>query len=49
MGQDDVSDLVNAVQEAVKQRTGVSAEVSLLPATSLPRTGGKTKRVFRKG
>ena len=48
-GQDEASGLVNAVQEAVKQRTGASAEVSLLPAKSLPRTGGKTRRVFRKG
>ena len=40
--------LAAAVAEAVKSQTGASAEVSLLPASSLPRTGGKSKRVYRR-
>jgi len=44
-----ISDLAAAVADAVKRQTGASAEVSLLPASSLPGTGGKTKRVYRRG
>ena len=48
-GHDASPALAAAVAEAVKRRTGASAEVSLLPASSLPRTGGKSKRVYRRG
>ena len=40
--------LATAVADAVKRQTGASAKVSLLPAATLPRTDGKTKRVYRK-
>ena len=47
-GREAAPDLAAAVAEAVKRRTGASAEVSLLCAFSLPRTGGKSKRVYRR-
>ena len=47
-GQEAAPALAAALAEAVKKQTGASAEVSLLPVSSLPRTGGKSKRVYRK-
>lgn len=39
--------LQQSVAEAIKRENGVTAEVELLPARSLPRTSGKTKRVYK--
>ena len=46
-GHEPTPALAAALADAVKRQTGASAEVSLLPASSLPRTAGKSKRVFR--
>jgi len=40
-------DLAHRVEAAIKSQLGASAKVTLLPAGSLPRTEGKTKRVIR--
>ena len=39
--------LAHRVEAAIKSQLGASAKVTLLPAGSLPRTEGKTKRVIR--
>ena len=44
-----VSGLDEAVAAAIKREIGASASVTLLPAGSLPRTEGKTRRVIREG
>ena len=46
-GREGTPALAAAIADAVKRQTGASAEVSLLPASSLPRTAGKSKRVYR--
>ena len=46
-GHEPAPALAAALADAVKRQIGASAEVSLLPASSLPRTGGKSKRVYR--
>ena len=40
--------LATEVAEALRAGLGASAELTLVPARSLPRTAGKTKRVIRK-
>jgi phenylacetate-CoA ligase len=40
--------LAETIAAAIKHELGVSAVVALLPPASLPRTAGKTKRVFRE-
>ena len=40
--------LADALAEAIKQATGASAEVTLLAPFELPRSAGKTRRVFRE-
>ena len=40
--------LARDVEEAIKSRLRASAIVTLLPFASLPRTGGKTKRLIRE-
>ena len=40
--------LARRVEEAIKTRLRASASVTLLPAASLPRTGGKTRRLIRE-
>ena len=47
-GAEATAALVARIGAALRRVLGVRAEVSLLPARSLPRTAGKTKRVFRK-
>ena len=42
------AELAAAIEAAIKGDIGVTALVSLLPPLSLPRTAGKTKRVFRE-
>ena len=42
------AELAAAIEAAIKRDIGVTALVSLLPPLSLPRTAGKTKRVFRE-
>ncbi len=37
-----------AIEQAIKQALGMTAQVTLLPFGSLPRTEGKTRRVIRK-
>ena len=37
-----------AVEDAIKAALRASAEVTLLPPGSLPRTGGKTRRLIRE-
>ena len=36
------------VEEAIKSRLRASAAVTLLPPASMPRTGGKTRRLIRE-
>ena len=40
--------LADRLAQAIKTKLGASATVELLPADSLPRTEGKTKRVLRE-
>ena len=40
--------LALSVEEAIKSRLRASASVTLLPPASMPRTGGKTKRLIRE-
>ena len=40
--------LARRLEEAIKTRLRASASVTLLPAASLPRTGGKTRRLIRE-
>ena len=41
--------LALSVEDAIKATLRASASVRLLPAASMPRTGGKTKRLIREG
>ena len=41
------SDLAQRLAAEIKKALGVSASIEVLPAYSLPRTAGKTKRVIR--
>lgn len=45
----DVADLARAIADRFKHDIGVTARVVLLPAGTLPRTEGKTRRVIREG
>ncbi|MBL8691816.1 MAG: hypothetical protein JNL04_22090 [Rhodospirillaceae bacterium] len=45
----EVGGLADAIVERFKREIVVTARVSLLPAGSLPRTEGKTRRVIREG
>lgn len=45
---DPPPDLATRLERAIKAKLGASARVELLPANSLPRTEGKTKRVLRE-
>ena len=47
VGQDAREALAKAIEVAIRRDIRVSAAVTLLPSLSLPRTEGKTKRVFR--
>ena len=40
--------LAGHVEEAIKSKVRASASVTLLPPASMPRTGGKTKRLIRE-
>ena len=40
--------LALSVEDAIKATLRASASVTLLPAASMPRTGGKTKRLIRE-
>ena len=40
--------LTEQVEKAIQFRTRASARVTLVPAYSLPRTEGKTKRLIRE-
>ena len=40
--------LARRVEETIKSKLRASATVTLLPAASMPRTGGKTKRLIRE-
>ena len=40
--------LAGRVEEAIKSKVRASASVALLPPASMPRTGGKTKRLIRE-
>ena len=46
-GHDQPPDLTKSVGRALKDHVGATAEVKLLPPLSLPRTDGKTQRVYR--
>lgn len=48
VGQAPTEDLAQALAATIKRELGVSAQVDLRPALSLPRTEGKTRRVLRK-
>lgn len=48
-GAADTVELAARVAGEIKARLGASASVTLLPAGSLPRTEGKTRRVIREG
>lgn len=43
----DGSGLVEQIETKIKQQLGISSQIKLLDANSLPRTEGKTKRVIR--
>ena len=45
----DVAGLARAIADRFKHDIGVTARVVLLPAGTLPRTEGKTRRVIREG
>ena len=45
----DAPALAGRVTEALKRELGIGAEVTVLPPRTLPRTGGKTRRVLRRG
>ncbi len=45
----DAAGLAQAIIDRFKREIGVTARVTLLPAGSLPRTEGKTRRVIREG
>ncbi len=47
-GAEATAALAAGIGAALRRGLGVRAEVSLLPARSLPRTAGKTKHVIRK-
>lgn len=47
-GADAPTDLAADLTARIKQSLGVTASVELLPADSLPRTAGKTRRVIRE-
>ena len=47
-GADAPADLATNLTARIKQSLGVTASVELLPAGSLPRTAGKTRRVIRE-
>jgi phenylacetate-CoA ligase len=40
--------LVATIEATIRDRTGASAQVVLLPTGTLPRTEGKTKRIVRR-
>ncbi len=46
---DDAAGLAEAIVDRFKREIGVTARVTLLPAGTLPRTEGKTRRVIREG
>ncbi len=46
-GQASLESLVDAVERRIRNQCGATARVRLVPAQSLPRTEGKTKRVMR--
>lgn len=48
-GVPETGELAARVAGEIKARLGASASVTLLPAGSLPRTEGKTRRVIREG
>jgi phenylacetate-CoA ligase len=47
-GHDPSPNLAEVVEAALKDQLGATAEVVLLPPLSLPRTDGKTQRVYRE-
>ena len=47
-GAEASGDLAGRVEEAIKSKVRASASVTLLPPASMPRTGGKTKRLIRE-
>ena len=48
-GQEATAELASRLVEAIKGRLSVTAQLSLVSPQSLPRTAGKTQRVFREG
>ena len=46
-GQGEDESLAAGVESEIKSQLGATARVTLLPAGSLPRTEGKTRRVVR--
>lgn len=48
-GQQMSERLAGVVEAALREHTGASAKVLLVPAGTLPRTEGKSKRIIRKG
>ena len=48
-GREASSELARAVSETIKKEIRVTAELTLLPPFSLPRTQGKTRRIIREG
>lgn len=47
-GRHHVEGLAQAIEAAIKRELGAAAQVDVLAPMSLPRTEGKTRRVFRK-
>ncbi|MBL8673128.1 MAG: phenylacetate--CoA ligase family protein, partial [Alphaproteobacteria bacterium] len=47
-GQEAAPGLVQAIEAAAKRALGMTARVALLPHGTLPRSEGKTRRVFRR-
>ncbi|MCB1757880.1 MAG: phenylacetate--CoA ligase family protein, partial [Gammaproteobacteria bacterium] len=47
-GQTEQQDLAAQIEALIKKQLGATARVSVLPAHSLPRTEGKTRRVIRR-